>query len=169
MNILNKILYIIAYFVKKFFSSLDAKDYCLLFLILFFLCCKFFHIIYSNIESYQVYNLIKINKDLIEKQVNFKKQIGYDSIKDSILISNDTYLVSFKEKDYRHYQLQVVKKSKLSELKNQLDNETNVSRKKHLMDLYKNRRVGTQYYYRDQSNFLHICYKSDIECQRYYF
>lgn len=169
MNILNKILYIIAYFVKKFFSSLDVKDYCLLFLILFFLCCKIFYSIYFNIESYQVANLIKINKDLIENQVNFKKQIGYDSIKDSILISNDTYLVSFKEKDYRHYQLQVVSKSKLFELKNKLDNETNPYRKKHLIDLYNSKRVGTQYYYRDQSNFFHVCYKSDIECQRYYF
>ena len=124
------------------------------------MCCKIFYSIYFNIESYQVANLIKINKDLIENQVNFKKQIGY---------SNDTYLVSFKEKDYRHYQLQVVSKSKLSELKNKLDNETNPYRKKHLMDLYKSKRVGTQYYYRDQSNFLHVCYKSDIECQRYYF
>lgn len=171
MNVLiitNKIIDIIVYFLKRFFLSLDLKDYFLLNFILVCVCFKLIYNIYCNMESSKVANLIQLNKSIIERTINLKNQIGYDSLKDNILISDDTYLVSFKEKNYNHYQLQVVKRSDLEELKRKLDSETNENRKKYLMDLYNKKRIGTQYYYREQNDFIHICHNSNIECQRYY-
>lgn len=182
--ITNKIVDVIVYFLKIFVLSLKLKDYFILGYILVCLCCTLIYNIYNNMESNEVARLIQLNKSIIEKNINFKDQIGYNSLKDNILISNDSYLVLFKEKDYSHYQLQVIKRSDLEELQRKLDSEaakqaakprqssekTKKNREKYLIGLYNKKRIGIQYYYRDQNDFIYICQNSNIErsCQRHY-
>ena len=97
---------------------------------------------------------------------------------------NLLYNTLFKEKDYSHYQLQVIKRSDLEELQRKFDSEaakqaakprqssekTKKNREKYLIGLYNKKRIGIQYYYRDQNDFIYICQNSNIErsCQRHY-
>lgn len=128
-----------------------------------FMSFQFVEKAYLKIITRDVIQIIDISKRKMDKIQNY-------SDLNNKAMSNDKYLVFFEKLDYPNYQLHIVKKDEVLNLKQQIKN-TNKNDKKMttLKKMLSERKIGKHYYYRKDDNFFYMCKNLDSQCQRQYF